>query len=442
MSMINRPPLGSTCSGCRQGMNKQRGVATLVVVMVLLFLMALVAAYTSRNLIFEQRTSVNQYRSTQAFEAAEAGVEWALAMLNGGRVGSSCTEATATGTSTSFRQRYIRLDPATGMVQPVATVGLPGCVWTNGAWACECPDGTASTLTPPTTGGIAPAFRVRFTVNGLARPGVVRIESNGCTRLDNQCLNFPAGVSEREGSAQITALVALKNALTTPPAAAITVLGNVAGGGVLKAYNTSTSGGGVTIHAGGNIVTANFDLYSVPGSNGSDSVFPLDTTISDLAADPPRFFASVLGAWPDTYRLQPAAIRFECPNSGCRQALADKIAANPGRVIWIPGDLTLDTAGDVGSLPDPAVLTEAGPAVIVATGRVRFLAAARIYGLVYTQSGNWEGSGEILGAAVVQDNLAAAAAPTVVMTPAVLDALRLEQGSFVLLPGGWKDFAW
>jgi hypothetical protein len=174
-------------------MNKQRGVATLVVVMVLLFLMALVAAYTSRNLIFEQRTSVNQYRSTQAFEAAEAGVEWALAMLNGGRVGSSCTEATATGTSTSFRQRYIRLDPATGMVQPVATVGLPGCVWTNGAWACECPDGTASTLTPPTTGGIAPAFRVRFTVNGLARPGVVRIESNGCTRLDNQCLNFPAG---------------------------------------------------------------------------------------------------------------------------------------------------------------------------------------------------------------------------------------------------------
>jgi type II secretory pathway pseudopilin PulG len=237
-------------------------------------------------------------------------------------------------------------------------------------------------------------------------------------------------------------LVALKNALTTPPAAAITVLGNVAGGGVLKAYNTSTSGGGVTIHAGGNIGTANFDLYSVPGSNGSDSVFPLDTTISDLAADPPRFFASVLGAWPDTYRLQPAAIRFECPNSGCRQALADKIAANPGRVIWIPGDLTLDTAGDVGSLPDPAVLTEAGPAVIVATGRVRFLAAARIYGLVYTQSGNWEGSGEILGAAVVQDNLAAAAAPTVVMTPAVLDALRLEQGSFVLLPGGWKDFAW
>ena len=44
--------------------------------MVLFFIMSLVAAYASRNLIFEQRTSANNYRSTQAFEAAEAGLEW------------------------------------------------------------------------------------------------------------------------------------------------------------------------------------------------------------------------------------------------------------------------------------------------------------------------------------------------------------------------------
>ncbi|HRZ62470.1 MAG TPA: PilX N-terminal domain-containing pilus assembly protein, partial [Rubrivivax sp.] len=43
-----------------------RGAAALVVVMVLFFIMSLVAAYASRNLIFEQRTSANNYRSTQA----------------------------------------------------------------------------------------------------------------------------------------------------------------------------------------------------------------------------------------------------------------------------------------------------------------------------------------------------------------------------------------
>ena len=46
-----------------------RGAATLIVVMLLFFIMSMVAAYTSRNLIFEQRTSANQYRSSQAFEA-------------------------------------------------------------------------------------------------------------------------------------------------------------------------------------------------------------------------------------------------------------------------------------------------------------------------------------------------------------------------------------
>ena len=51
----------------------QSGAASLVVVLMLFFVIALVSAYTSRNLIFEQRTANNQYRSTQALEAAEAG---------------------------------------------------------------------------------------------------------------------------------------------------------------------------------------------------------------------------------------------------------------------------------------------------------------------------------------------------------------------------------
>ena len=83
----------------------RRGVATLVVVMVLFFILALTAAYTNRNLIFEQKTSSNQYRSTQAFEAAEAGLEWALAQLNGGLVNSSCQPDNTNGRS--FRDRYL-----------------------------------------------------------------------------------------------------------------------------------------------------------------------------------------------------------------------------------------------------------------------------------------------------------------------------------------------
>ena len=43
----------------------QRGAATLVVVVLLYLAMALIVVFTNRSLIFEQRTSANQYRSTQ-----------------------------------------------------------------------------------------------------------------------------------------------------------------------------------------------------------------------------------------------------------------------------------------------------------------------------------------------------------------------------------------
>jgi hypothetical protein len=56
--------------GAVQYRSSEQGVATLTVVMVLFFIMALVAAYSSRNMVFEQRTATNQLRSTQALEAA------------------------------------------------------------------------------------------------------------------------------------------------------------------------------------------------------------------------------------------------------------------------------------------------------------------------------------------------------------------------------------
>ena len=95
----------------RPGPSPQRGAAALIVVLLLFFIISLVAAYAGRNLIFEQRTSTNQYRATQAFEAAEAGLEWAVAMLNGGRVTADCIPPDPVDVAQpSFRQRYVEVD--------------------------------------------------------------------------------------------------------------------------------------------------------------------------------------------------------------------------------------------------------------------------------------------------------------------------------------------
>jgi hypothetical protein len=110
-------------------------------------------------------------------------------------------------------------------------------------------------------------------------------------------------------------------------------------------------------------------------------------------------------------------------------------------VIWVAGDLTLGSAGDVGSPPNPANPAVAGPAAIVVTGKVHFTAVGvRVFGLIYSRTGDWLGNGEIQGAAFIEDDLANTAAATVVLNGAVLDALVQRHGSFVRVPGSWKDF--
>ena len=111
------------------------------------------------------------------------------------------------------------------------------------------------------------------------------------------------------------------------------------------------------------------------------------------------------------------------------------------KLIVGDGDLTLESAGDIGSLPDSADPTVAGPATIVVTGDLLFtVPGARIFGFVYTRSGNWAGSGEIQGAGFSEGNLAATAAANLVFNGSVIDSLRLRSGSFVRVPGGWRDF--
>ena len=430
---------------------RQSGAASLIVVMVLFFLMSLVAAYTSRNLIFEQRTSVNQYRATQAYEAAEAGLEWALTMLNSGRIGANCLETGASAADTSFRQRYLTIDADTGVVTPRvgATSGTPlwpSCVSDGaGGWTCNCPSDAAPTLSVPSGGGVFPAFRVRFTSNQLTRPGVVRIESNGCTKLDDACLNHPASAQNLEGRANVAAIVALASALPTPPGAALSVLGNAPAGSILALYNTDADLGGITAQAGGVVDYTAWTLRSVPGTPGPASVVQNETALNALTAAPDRAFASVFSMWPATYRTQQAAVVVDCPTADCRPNLTTAAAMNPDRVIWATtadptGTITLASAGTIGSAPGASV---AGPAVIVFDRPVNVtVAGVNVFGFVHSRGGNWQGTNpvEIQGAAFIEGDLANTARATVVMNSAVLKSLRLRSGSFVRAPGGWDDF--
>ncbi len=65
---------------------RQRGAATLGITLLLLFVVLLVAGVANRNLIFEQKTSANQARSTDAsLQVILTGLRWlgALAPFGG-----------------------------------------------------------------------------------------------------------------------------------------------------------------------------------------------------------------------------------------------------------------------------------------------------------------------------------------------------------------------
>lgn len=416
---------------------RQRGVATLMVVMGLFFVVSLVAAYASRNLIFEQRTSANQYRATQAFEAAEAGVEWALGLLNGGLVDSAC-QPTVDVAFDSFRSRYLSVDATTGaftykrwndagVLRPLTA----SCVRSGVGWACSCPNSGLPTPAVPAGEAIFPAFLVAFEPGSV--PGQLRIRSTGCTSANAACLNARRGTAG-DAAASIIATVALASAMPSSPAAALTVRGNVdVGAFALHVANTDPATNGITIHAGGSVTAPNAVLESSPGApGGSRTVVDGDAMLAGWTAD--RMFTAFFGVDRNTFKRQPTTVVLDCAG-GCADTLRDTVERNPGRPVWINGNLTIDSDVAIGSADAPVLLVVEGQVDLTAP-------AARIVGVVYSQATDWASSGVglVQGAVVAEGNLNGASAMAVAFDANVVNQVRLKLGSIIHVPGGWRDF--
>lgn len=426
----------------------QRGAATLIVVMVLFFIVSLVAAYTNRNLIFEQRTSTNQYRSTQALEAAEAGVEWALAMLNHQRITATCSNS-AVGTDPSYRQRYVITDPATGNLTPRPKAdGTPrsqACVFNGTDWTCSCPEDADPAPAQPAGNDVFPAFRVWLEQimppgGPPSSPGVIRIHAVGCTRLDLvTCLALNSQGLSQEGRAEVKVLAALTGNAVSPPSAAVLARNDITLTAAASAFNAEPAGSGITLQAGGAISSPNVVLHSTPGTPGSESIVDNDPALNLAAAVPfsadDRMFATVFNMTSASFQQQPAAWVLACGGTCTAADVRAAIVTHPGRPLWLQGNLDVDSIGDIASAAEPVLLVIEGSLTFSTAG-------VTIYGLVYTKTADWitAGSGEIRGAAVAEGRISGAGTPTIVRDSDVLLRLRYGSGSFVRVPGSWVDF--
>ncbi len=414
---------------------RQRGLAALIVTLSLFFAMVLTAVFVNRNLLVEQHSAANHDRATQAFEAAEAGLEWALAQLNNPqRLGADCTVSAATGAA-AFRTRYLRTDTRSGRFTPAEWSDAGGarplrasCVRNGDTWACSCPTDAAPSLSIASGSAATPSFSIEFAA--AERPGLIRIVSTGCSRAADLCV---ADDNHRaDATARVETTVALVPALRTPPVAALTARGAVASTAAFGAHNADPESG-IAIHAGGPIAVPAARLTIPAGAARADALVPNDAALA--GSTPAQFFASHFGLGKADWSAQPGVTRIDC-SVNCTPALLRALdAAGTPPLIWVDGDLVLDGAITIGTLERPVLL--------VVTGTVRLSDAVQFHGVLHAATVSWTtpAPGALLrGALLSEAGYGGDGAPALVYDRAVLATLQRASGSFVRVSGSWRDF--
>lgn len=415
----------------------QRGAAALIVTMMLFFAMVLVALFVNRNLVFEQRSSANQYRATQAFEAAEAGLEWAQAQLNANqRIGSDCLPGDDAA-APSFRGRLLILDTLSGKLAPVTwldsgvpTPLQPTCVRVVGGWSCACPVDGPPVLAVSSGLAPAPAFTLQFIATG--RPGLVQVASTGCSRLAGPC-QPGTNTGGPEAIARVEVLLGRVAGLRTPPAAALTTRGAFDAGAAAIGVHNPDPATGLAIHAGGPIQAANAQLSGPAGSSLATALASNDGSLASLSAD--QFFASYFGVARSAWKRQPAVTRL----AGGGDLSADVVAAvattADAALLWIDGDMTLTGPLTLGSADRPVL--------IVVDGQATLVGAVALHGMVYSHAMAWNSTGGgafLRGAAIAETGYSGDGAPALHYDTQVLARLTGDSGSFVRVGGSWRDF--
>jgi hypothetical protein len=411
-------------------LRRQRGAGSLVVVAILLVVLSVAVIFGNKTILFEQKTSTNQYRSTLAFEAADAGLSWATAMLNKQEyINANC--ATDTSTSVRFKNKYINVDATTGALSPINSGSVvAACAYnlTGGALTCNCPAaGTAPTAAAPTgSTGYTPGFAVALITNSVT--GTVDLVSYGCSAVINST------TCSGDAGAKVSITLGQASGLSTPPASPLTARGSVSvGNAALGVINPDPNTNGVTINAGGSIDAPNARISTIPGTPPFSTLVGNDGSLRNLTED--SMFATYFGMSKDAYKSLPATTVLSC--SGACTGTDLQNAYNSGaRQIWIPGDLNMSANATIGSGTDPFVL--------VVDGAISISGTVQLYAVIYSTAVTWNdtggGSALLRGAAISEGSFTGNGTPDYYYDPDVMRRIRNSASSFVAVPGSWKDF--
>jgi PilX N-terminal len=438
-----------------------RGAGALIVTMLLLFSSSVVVFYLNRGLIFEQKTSANQVRSTAAFEVAEAGIEWAIGMLNDPReITTACATTTA---GTPFRTKYIKYDSSAPSVPTsvvsAATNAYPGCkIAVNGSLTCSCPDVTTSGEAVANTGtNVLPGFTVAF--SGVGDSTAVRITATACAAQSGTCK--PATVSTPTAAtnaattgtsdawAQVSVIVKLRPLLRAGPRSALTCGTTCAVGGSYNIKNTEVASNGYLVNAGSTITSGSGTSYeTVPGQPVENALISNDDSLysiasADATCSASAMFKSYFGQTMAEYAASKPVVTTipNCTNPSTCGALVQAAVDAGAQSFYFPDGLSLNNSAPFDTLG----ATGPGNGVnIVSPGDININGNITIYGLIFSNSANVNdlgtGTADINGAMITCAGYNNNGNGTLAYDSNALGGGGLGAGLMVKVPGSWRDF--
>lgn len=426
----------------------QRGGVLLITVLGLSLATLAGLWYASRSLVTEQRTSLLQWRSAQAAQVADAGLEWALAALNSGQLSSQC-QPSSDSSATPLARWWLRVDPTTHRVQPVAannapTAPRPGCAVQDNGWACHCP--WASTARSDLDQKKA-AFEVRL----QASPAVntVILQSVGCSPGQAACLRTGMALAP-EAAASVSMVVGRMPHLRVQPNAAVTLAQSLnaspPSGLVWSITTTASPSSSAAIRAGGAIEVTPSSMQALRADGSPAPVVSQDPWLASLARNAPeRRFAMWMGVVPSVFQRYTSVVSLQCPAQGCADALSSVVSQRPGGTVWVRGTLRLERPVTLGSSQEPVL-------IVAEDGVVLDPPASQIVGVVVLPALQLSpaaptpviaGNGSIQGALVslgALSGLSGQAWPAVRFDPEVISRVLTDHGEWVRVPGGWRDY--
>jgi len=203
--------------------------------------------------------------------------------------------------------------------------------------------------------------------------------------------------------------------------------------GNLNVTNMDPSTNGITINAGGGVTLGgSSSVTTLSGTPPAASIAGNDSALSALTDD--EMFKTFFGMSKTEFQNSPMTKQITCTTCG-NSELGAAIASG-ANIIWVNGDLHLNSNGTYG--------TATNPVMIVVTGNIQVNGTVDITGLMYSQAATWDNSGggnaTICGAAIAEGNFTGQGTPNPTYCPNVFEILKNSAGTFGKVPGSWRDF--